>query len=304
MKRYLIYGFLTILIITLNFAFIIVLVSEDVRINYRVLFLLWIVVILAAAGLAYLEKTKKNQEIAASSPQRTPAHFSPGKAGNGVASSSNIYKNKTVKKFKIHLSQDLTPKVEPGFVTGYIINEEYSNEILQAVYTQDDQLLGYLNNKKKRLCENIKVLYNEPVICWGQIRWEEYEKRYLLKGHVPILYSEPEMNRFKRLMESKSDLLEMEKSLDTQNIHTFLKKAENFHYLQQSRITPSSLDYDIPPQSLTNLSKEICAAKHWEELVKLKEYPIVITRLPQAQKEEVLSRIKKAEKKQQSRDLQ
>lgn len=196
------------------------------------------------------------------------------------------------------MSENLTPKVESGFFTGYIINEEYSNEIVQAVYTKEDQLLGYLNKKKKRLCENIEVLYNEPIICWGQIKWEEYEKGYLLKGHVPILYSEPEVNRLKKLMESKRDLLAMERSLDTQNIHAFLKKAENFHYLQHSKLTPSSLDYDIPSQSITSLSKELCTEKRWEELVKLKEYPIVINRLPQAQKEEILSRIKKAEKKQ------
>lgn len=299
MKRYLIYGFLTILIITLNFAFIIVLATDNVRINYRVLFLLWVVVILAAAGLAYLEKTKKKKESAASaaataSDRKNSPRSHEGSSGN----LSNLYKNKCIKKFRILLADDLTNKIEPGFFGGYVTNEDYSNETVQAVYTDSDQLLGYINNKKKKkLCENIEILYNEPLVCWGEIKWDDNEKRYCVKGYIPILYSEPEINRFKKMVRLKEELLQLEATPEMTDNYRYLEKIENFFYLQQSEITPSSLDHPVQPYILPKISKDLLEKEEWKELVKLKKYPILISRMDQPEKKEVLSRIKKGEKK-------
>lgn len=295
MKRYFLYGFLTILIITLNFAFIIVLATDNVRINYRVLFLLWVVVIFAAGGLAYLEKTKRNRATAAEvarenkartlAPETSPDRF------------SNLYKNKCIKKFRIFLSEDLTSKVEPGFVGGYVVNEEYANEMVQAVYSNEDQLLGYVSKKKEKLCENIRVLYDEPVVCWGIISWHEQEKQFCLKGYVPILYSEPEVNRFKKMVRLKEELLQLEETSPSVDPYTYLEKIETFYYLQQSEVTPSSLDHPVKPEFLPRLSKELYDQKQWESLVRLKKFPILISRIQQPEKKEVLSRIKKGEKK-------
>lgn len=298
MKRYLIYGFLTILIITLNFAFIIVLATDNVRINYRVLFLLWIVVILAAAGLAYLEKTKKKKESAAATSTTVTNSDSPVGAEGDNTNLSNLYKNKCIKKFRITLAEDLTTKVESGFFSGYVTNEEYSNEIVQAVYTNTDQLLGYLNNKKKKkLCENIQTLYNDPLVCWGEIKWNDAEKRFCVKGFVPVLYSEPEINRFKKMVRLKEELLHLEAGSEISNTQTYLEKIENFYYLQQSEITPSSLDHPLKAEILPKISKDLYDRQEWEALVKLRKYPILISRIDQPEKKEVLSRIKKGEKK-------
>lgn len=297
MKRYLIYGFLTILIITLNFAFIIVLSTDNVRINYRVLFLLWIVVILAAAGLAYLEKTKKKKESAAAADNTDSGNsiISPEGSSENL---SNLYKNKCIKKFSITLAEDLTTKVEPGFFGGYVSNEDYSNETVQAVYTRTDQLLGYINNKKKKkLCENIEILYNEPLVCWGEIKWDDYEKRFCVKGFIPILYSEPEINRFKKMVRLKEELLQIEAAPEAAEDNRYLEKIENFYYLQQSEVTPSSLDHPVQPDILPKVSKDLYEKEDWEKLVKLKKYPILISRMDQPEKKEVLSRIRKGEKK-------
>lgn len=295
MKRYFIYGFLTILIITLNFAFIIVLATDNVRINYRVLFLLWIIVILAAGGLAYLEKTKRNRATAA---KKEHEHQTTRLATEtGFDKFANLYKNKCIKKFRILLSEDLTSKVEPGFFGGYIVNEEYANEMVQAVYTNEDQLLGYISKKKEKLCDNIKVLYDEPIVCWGALSWDEHENKFCLKGYVPILYSEPEVNRFKKMVRLKEELMHLERTPESIAPYDYLEKIETFYYLQQSEVTPSSLDHPVKPEFLPTLSKELYDQKQWEELVKLKKYPILISRIQQPEKKEVLSRIEKGEKK-------
>src|SRR5680860_1214440 len=128
MKRYFIFGFLTILIITLNFAFIIILTSDNVGINYRVLLILWVVVVLAAIGLAKMEKNKKRKIEDALKTQaevKPEEHLRPTEEQLGP---SIIYKKKEIKKFRLNLVPDLTPKVEAGFFGGYIVTEEYSNE--------------------------------------------------------------------------------------------------------------------------------------------------------------------------------
>ncbi|GHA48498.1 hypothetical protein GCM10007103_31730 [Salinimicrobium marinum] len=297
MKRYLIYGFLTILIITLNFSFIIVLVTDDVRINYQVLFLLWILVLLAAGGLAYLEKTRKKKEKLAAAAQKpaTPDEYL--KNPHERTGPSNIYKNKCIKKARIKLAEDLTTKITPGFFGGYVVNEDYSNETVQAVYKYPEQLLGFISKKKEQLCENLQVLYNEPVECWGNIFWDDYEKRFIAKVHIPVLYSEPETNRFKKMIRLKDELLHLENSSDGYDVYTLLEKAENFHYLQQSEIAPPSLDHSINPEILPRLCNELLESRQWEELYQLKKYPVMISQLEQPQKKEVLSAIQKAEQK-------
>ncbi len=296
MKRYLIYGFLTILIITLNFAFIIVLITDDVRINYRVLFLLWVVVLLAAGGLAYLEKTRKKRKKKAAAlskavvkPQKNPAQT------EDKFKASNIYKNKCIKKTKIQLPENLTTKVKPGFFAGYVTNEEYANEKVQAVYTCEDQLLGYINKKDEQLCENIGLLYNEPVPCWGVIRWDDYEKRFFAKTYIPVLYSEPETNRFRKIAALKEELIAIKPAPENILCPDYLQKAENFYYQQQSVSMPSSLEYDIDLQKLPGLANELCKNEEWEELLRLKKYPILISRLKQPERKELLCSIQKAE---------
>lgn len=297
MKRYLIYGFLTILIITLNFSFIIVLVTDDVRINYQVLFLLWILVLLAAGGLAYLEKTRKKREKMAAVTQKpaTPDQYL--KSPQEKTGPSNIYKNKCIKKARIKLSEDLTNKITPGFFGGYVVNEDYSNETVQAVYKYPEQLLGFISKKKEQLCENLQILYNEPVECWGNISWDDYEKRFIAKVYIPVLYSEPETNRFKKMIRLKHELLHLENSSESPDMYTLLEKAENFHYLQQSENAPRALDHSIDPEILPGLCNELLASKQWEELYQLKKYPVLISRLEQPRKKEILSAIKEAEKK-------
>lgn len=299
MKRYLIYGFLTILIITLNFAFIIVLTTDDVRINYRVLFFLWIVVLMAAGGLAYLEKTRKKRDKIASA---IPGAPETSKSQHHLRSSDNkqkdsdIYKSKRIKKTKIRLPEDFTTNTTPGFFGGYVKNEDYSNETVQAVYKNDDQLLGYINKKKNALCQNIELLYNEPLVCWGNIFWNESEKIFIAKVYIPVLYSESEINRFQKMVQLKIELLNMTRAPKDFDVYVFLEKAENLHYLQQSAITPSSLDFSVDPEILPRLSRELLEAKQWQELSYLKKYPILISRLEKPHKKEVLSSIKKAEK--------
>lgn len=297
MKRYLIYGFLTILIITLNFAFIIVLMTDNVRINYRVLFLLWILVLLAAGGLAYLEKTRKNRQKAASvAPGATPPEDKTQNSGEKKAP-SNIYKNKCIKKTTIKLPEDLTTKVTAGFFGGYVMNEDYASETVQAVYTNGDLLLGFINKKQEQLCENLQLIYNEPVICWGTLFWDDYEKRFIADVYIPVLYSEPETNRFKKLVKLKEDIIKIQSASENSNIYTLLEKAESFHYLQQTEVAHPSLNHSVDEEILPQLSKELEKKKQWHELVQLKKYPILIGHLPQTSKKEVLSSIKRAEMK-------
>lgn len=296
MKRYLIYGFLTILIITLNFAFIIVLTTDDVRINYKVLFFLWVVVLLAAGGLAYLEKTRKRKRKMANASSKPPKPKEPFTKKEDKFNTSNIYKNKCIQKAKIQLPENLTQKVAPGFFGGYVNNEEYSNETVQAVYTVEDQLLGYINKKKKQLCENLQLLYDEPVTCWGEITWDEFEKRFTAKVYIPILYSEPEMNKFRKMVVLKQELLSIHTAPEDPAVFKYLEKAENYYYLQQSVIAPPSLDYRFDPQLLLCVGSRLHEQEQWDKLVKLKKYPILISRLDQEQKKDILSHIKKAEK--------
>lgn len=295
MKRYLIFGFLTILIITLNFAFIIILMKKDVEINYDVLFLLWVVVIVAAAGMAFLENKRKRRLEAAESRRITPPK-NPLKPKPEEVSPNLIYKKKTLQKFRIPLSREFNEKLKPGFFGGYILTEEFANEMVQAVYINGGQLLGFLNKKDEQLCRNLELLYKEAVPCWGKLVWNEEEGNFTVKGHVPILYSEPEVNRFKRLTELKVELLQLEGKEEALPLDTYLAKAENFSFHEQSEITPSSLDHVIDPEILASYSRRLIEAEEWKRVQGLKQYPILISRLNQPYKKEVLSAIKKAEK--------
>ena len=297
MKRYFIYGFLTILIITLNFAFIIVLVTDDVRINYKVLFLLWVVVLLAAGGLAYLEKTRKRRKrIAAATPKpsQTEDYL---KHPEDKFQNSRIYKNKCIKKVKIQLPEDLTSKVKQGFFGGYVNNEDYANETVQAVYTSQGQLLGYVNKKEEQLCENLELLYDEPLICWGKIRWDDHEKKFIAKIYIPVLYSEPEINKFKKMVALKEELVPMQQEPEDPDVYDFLRKAESFYYLQQSMVIPPSLDHEIDNELIFRLGRDLHAKHQWRELAQLKEYPVLISRLNPPEKKEMASFLKKAENK-------
>ncbi|WP_424492956.1 hypothetical protein [Salinimicrobium sp. GXAS 041] len=296
MKRYLIYGFLTILIITLNFAFIIVLITDDVRINYRVLFLLWVVVLMAAGGLAYLEKTRKKKKKRAAATSK--AVVKPQKINveaEDKFKASNIYKNKCIKKTRIQLPESLTNKIKPGFFAGYVTNEEYANETVQAVYTSGDQLLGYINKKDEQLCENLELLYNEPVPCWGIIQWEDYEKRFFAKTYIPVLYSEPETNKFRKLAALKEELIALKPAPEKTLYPEYLQKVENFYYQQQSFSVPGSLEYTIDPQGLTVSTRELSQHEKWKELRRLKKYPILLSRLKHPEKKEILCAIQNAE---------
>lgn len=296
MKRYFIFGFLTILIITLNFAFIIVLVSENVRINYDVLFVMWVVVILAAAGLAYLEKTKHSKKPAAvkgRDPLDPETFFQDLET---TASAPPVYGHKDIKKYKILLPSDMVPKVQPGFFSGTIVTEEYAQEKVQAIYTKDHQLLGYLNKKKKRLAHNIDKLYKEPILTWGEIKWDEQKKTYKVRGFVPILFDQREMNRFRKLVKLKTELLSYDNLPEPNNIFAYLEKAEKFQYLQQSAITVPSLDYEVEPEIIQVLCQKLLAEQRWEDILRFKDYPILVNRLEPTQKKEVLQGIRKAEK--------
>ncbi|HET8753065.1 MAG TPA: hypothetical protein VFM59_01810 [Salinimicrobium sp.] len=295
MKRYFIFGFLTILIITLNFAFIIILTSNNVDIDYRILFILWIVVVLAAIGLAWMERNKKKkseEDLKAAAEVKPEEHLRPTEEHLGP---SVIYKNKLIKKFRFNLVSELTPKVEAGFFGGYIVTEEYANEAVQAVYTQEEQLLGYISKKDEQLCQNLEQLYKEPVICWGNISWNDIDKTYQVKAHVPILYNENEIHRFSKLVSLKNELIRLEKSSEYE-VFAFLEKAEQFYYLQQSEIVPNSLDHSIDPEILPLLSQKLLEENQWEKLLELKRFPILISRLEPEKKKEVKSAIKLAKK--------
>lgn len=297
MKRYFIFGFLTILIITLNFAFIIVLVSDDVRINYDVLFLMWVVVILAAAGLAYLEKTKKTRSWSPEYPPDNALFDEKSRTDSNDFSAARIYESKGIKKVKIDLPDEMTPKTQAGFFCGYIVTEKSADEKVQAVYTDEDQLLGYINKKKKRLCENLEQLYKEPVICWGEIRWEGAEERFVAKISVPILYNQQEVNRFRQLMKLKAELIHYESSPESLGVFSYLKMAEKFYYLQQSEITVPSLDFNIDPDILISLCKKLEKRSEWSEILRLEKFPILVNKLSKQEKKEILRTIRNAEKK-------
>lgn len=290
MKRYLIFGFLTILIITLNFAFIIAMVQEDVDINYGVLFLLWMVVIVAAAGLAFLEN-KRKKRLAAAELQEKIVPEDPLKPTPEEVSPNLIYKKKSLQKFKIPLSKDFNDKVEAGFFGGTIVTEEFANEMLQSVYTRDGQLLGFINKKEEQLCQNLEQLYKEPILCWGNLVWHEEEENFTVKGYVPILYSEPEVNRFKNLVDLKLELQELEKSEEEVPTEIYLQKAENFCFLEHSGPTPASLDHPIDPEIIITYCRELQLAQDWQKLQELENFPGLISRLKQPHKSEIQSAI-------------
>src|SRR5690554_4076540 len=199
MKRYFIFGVLTILIITLNFAFAIVLVADEASINYNVLLLMWAGVILTAFALVYLLKRKPLR------PATKPTNLFKSHRKSSSRSTGDrkleIYPQKAIKKFKIYLPQDLTPKIQPGFFSGYIKNEEYAQDLVQGVYDGNGQLLGFLNKKKKkRLSYNLSQLYKDPVICWGNINWDKTKKTFKVKAFVPVLFNQGEMNWLRNLL--------------------------------------------------------------------------------------------------------
>lgn len=296
MKRYLIFGFLTILIITLNFAFIIVMLKENVDINYGILFLLWMTVILTAGGLAFLENRRKKR-LAAAALEEKIVPEDPLKPTPEEVSPNLIYKQKSLQKFRIPLSKDFNDKVQAGFFGGYIMTEEFANEMLQSVYTSDGQLLGFISKKEEQLCHNLEQLYREPILCWGKIVWHEEEENFTIKGHVPVLYSEPELNQFRKLVELKLELLQLETSGEEVSTEEYLQKAENFSFLEQSEVTPSSLDHHMDPELLVSYSSRLKEAKDWKKLRELEKYPILISRLKQPYKKEVQDVLRKAEKK-------
>ncbi|PAM96174.1 hypothetical protein B4N84_03650 [Flavobacterium sp. IR1] len=95
----------------------------------------------------------------------------------------------------------------------------------------------------------------------------------------------------------KDELLHLENSSESPDMYKLLETAENFHYLQQSENAPRALDHSIDPEILPGLCKELLASRKWEELYQLKKYPVLISRLEQPRKKEILSAIQEAEKK-------
>ena len=229
MKRYLISGFLTILIVTLNFTFLIVLLTEDAHINYKTLSVLWGVVILAAAGLAYLQSDKKTSaptEVAKVSPKEEDPSLPKEFLGN-----SAIYDHKEVKSFKIDLSQR-EEGVQAGFFWGYIKTERSLGGKVQAVYDHHDQLVGHIAENQDLLSHNLEQLYREPMICWGHLSWIDPNRSFSAEGFVPILFSQPELNRIRKIARLKAQLLEMEDAPGGPDIAAYEKKATEFSNLE------------------------------------------------------------------------
>lgn len=296
-KRYLIFGFLTILIITLNFTFIIILSTEDKRINYEVLFLLWIIVILAAAGLAYLEKTRKRKKSTKKTTPKEKPQDQPLTTAQDAPGPSNIYKKKCVRRFKVKLAEEFNNKVEAGFFVGYILNEEFNNETVQSLYTEDDLLLGYVNKKEKRLCQNLEQLYQEPVLCWGELFWNETEKRFIARASVPILYNEREINHFRKIAQLKGELLQEEEPPDNPNSLAYLQKVEDFLLLYNSGSNLKSMALTVNAEDVLAYSNKLLKEEKWKELLTLKKCKNVIHSLPQPVRHEVKSVIDTAKEK-------
>ena len=293
MKRYFIFGILTILIITLNFAFVIVLLAEEAQINYSVLLIMWIVVVLAALGLVYLLKEKPLQ-YGLKKQKLKPYRDSPI-SGEEKDKLPVIYSEKAFKRFKIFLPPDLTPKIQPGFFSGYIDTEEYAQENVQAVYNSEKQLLGFISKNKINLCYNLAQLYKDPIICWGEINWDSSKMTYKVKAYVPVLFNRGEMNHFHKLLRLKTDLLHLEAVPHLTNKFQYLEKAEKLLYLQESQDSVPGLGYE-PDMAMTNLLfRRILFSKDLNEIRRLKEFPILLNRLSDSLKQEIIDAVNKAD---------
>ena len=293
MKRYFIFGVLTILIITLNFAFAIVLVADEVSINYNILLLMWAGVILTAFALVYLLKRKPLSQAT-----RNSGHFKPQKKSpnpKGKDKKLEIYSTKAIKKFKIFLPQDLTPKIQPGFFYGYIKNEEYAQELVQGIYDGTGQLLGFLNKKKKkRLSHNLSQLYKDPVICWGDIKWDKVKKTYKVKAFVPVLFNQGEMNFLRNLLRLKTDLLHLETNPSLTDRFLYLEKAEKILYLQQSQKPVPSLHYQPQQAVIEPLFRRILLKNNPSEILRFKKFTILLRELTPGFKQEIVEAIEQA----------
>lgn len=285
MKRYFIFGILTILIITLNFAFVIVLLAEEAHINYNVLLWMWVAVILSALGLVYLLKEKPLRH----GTKRTKSVIYRNKSGVGMKKNEipEIYSDKAFKKFKILLPPELTPKIQPGFFSGRITTEEYAQEDVQAVYHREGQLLGFVSKKKSRLCYNLAQLYKDPIICWGEINWDDDKMTYKVKGLVPVLFNQGELNRFHKILRLKTELIHLEAAPDPTNKFLYLEKAEKILYLQQSQEPIPAMDYEADHAMVKLLFRRILFSRKTNEILRLKEFPILLNNLSRPLKQEI-----------------
>lgn len=295
MKRYFIFGILTILIITLNFAFVIVLLAEDAQINYSVLLIMWIGVVLAALGLVYLLKEKPLQN--GIKKQKTKPYSDSSINGKQEGKLPVIYSEKAFKRFKIFLPPDLTPKIQPGFFSGYIDTEEYAQENVQAVYNTERQLLGFISKKKTSLCYNLAELYKDPIICWGEINWDSSKMTYKVKAYVPVLFNRGEMNHFHKLLRLKTELLHLEAVPHLTNKFQYLEKAEKLLYLQQTPESVPGMGYEPDIAMTSLLFRRILFSKDSNEIKRLKEFPILLNRLSASLKQEILDAINKADQR-------
>lgn len=294
MKRYFIFGVLTILIITLNFAFAIVLVADEASINYNVLLLMWAGVILTAFALVYLLKRKPLRPAT-----KTSSLFKSYRKSSNRSTGNQkleIYSQKAIKKFKIYLPQDLTPKIQPGFFLGSIKNEEYAQDLVQGLYDGNGQLLGFLNKKKKkRLSYNLSELYKDPVICWGNINWDKTKKTYKVKAFVPVLFSQGEMNWLRNLLRLKTDLIHLESNPSLTDRFLYLEKAEKILYLQQTQKPVPTLHYQPQQEVIEPLLRRILLKNEPGEILRLKKFTYLLKELTPAFKQEIIAAIEKAE---------
>lgn len=295
MKRYFIFGILTILIITFNFTFIIVLTSDKTFINYEFILLLWLGVILIAIGLAYLErKRRRTQEKSIRNSDSSSVKKS--SSTTVLSQDATIFKNKTLQPYELQLIPDLTPKLEPGFFSGYIINEEYAYESVHAVYSREKQLLGFLGKNERLLCSNLQQLYKEPIVSWGNIVWNVKRNCFHLKAIVPILYSATEVNQLQQLINLKVALLELESCKTHFNPYSYLKTCEDFYFLWDTSEKPTFLAHDFDKNILYSYCKTLQQKQDWKEVLQINRFPTLIHQLPSSEKQEILSALKKAKK--------
>ena len=254
---------------------------------------LFIAYIVGTISKSIIQSTKTNQ--------KNNVKLKPYTVKNISTDDKLLYKSKEIKSFEIHgINYTRVNDQDFGDFIGYAICEYNSHDqYAVSIYKDKNKLIGFVPKGNKRLNNSITEWHDKRIIVWGNLRFDEYYKKWFGFVYIPVGLDERQiklienfvnLNHLNQKLLSKKEfsILEYFQILENHNtIISYLDKVEK----------REELDYNFPRIIIPSLSKKLETEKEWEKLIGLEKYSDLINELSEVFKNSTLKRIEKAKKK-------
>ncbi len=207
-----------------------------------------------------------------------------------------LYKIIGIKSFDMKgmFYQDLNPKTDDGAFSGFANCEINSHDkYAVGIYNDEKKLLGYIPKGNKRLNLSLKEWHNGKTITWGQIRFDNFNKRWHGIVYIPVGYTSYQLEKLERVLKLKRENENQMKlkEKETEKYFEILIKHREISELLLELNNPEKLYYSFPKNLISSISSQLEKEKKWSQLIELEKHQDLINELSFNYKAKTLKRI-------------